>query len=509
MIRYITRISALAGIFFMATSCESYLEEEPKTFLSPDFYFQSESQILAAVNGVYTFMDDRLDGDLAAGSQTYLLLEYMHGYGEKVNGSGGNLGINQSISLSIADNNQYVERLWASAYWAIENCNSILEGMEGVSDEIIAPALRDKYLGEIYFLRAYSYFNLVRLFGPVPLKTSSTKNLAETEIELAPVDAVYAQIEEDLLKADALMSATSWGSVEGRVSKGAVKTLLAKVYLTMAGFPLQKGDEYYQRAVAQASAVVSSGAFYLFDEYSDLRDMANENMGEYILMIQREAQNAGSPVHTNMLPYPEPDPAISANGSFGGALAPAQSFFDSYSDGDLRTEEKAFYYSEHETLDNPDATVTFARPFIYKFWDQQAAETGNSGRNYPLLTYADLLLTLAEAQARLDGGTTNNTAAIDAYYEVRGRANPSEPKPGTLTTDEVLRERFWELAFEGHTWYDMLRTRKAFNPITGNIVDLIGYRTPGHPEGIVFQEQDLLLPYPAREKRLNPNLVRN
>lgn len=134
----------------MATSCESYLEEEPKTFLSPDFYFQSESQILAAVNGVYTFMDDRLDGDLAAGSQTYLLLEYMHGYGEKVNGSGGNLGINQSISLSIADNNQYVERLWASAYWAIENCNSILEGMEGVSDEIIAPALRDKYLGEIF-----------------------------------------------------------------------------------------------------------------------------------------------------------------------------------------------------------------------------------------------------------------------------------------------------------------------------------------------------------------------
>ena len=508
MKKNILNISWFLTFIVITTSCSSFLEEEPKTFLSPNVYFQSEEQVIAAVNGLYTYLDDRFAGTIGPGTQTYLLLEYLPGYGDKP-ASTGNIDLNQAITLGIAEDNLYIENIWETAYKAIENSNSIIEGMEKVTPDIMSENLKNNLLGEVYFMRAYHYFTLVRLFGDIPLKLSSTKDLSETAIELSTVEEVYAQIEQDLLKAESLMANNSWSSVEGRVAKGAVKALLAKVYLTMAGYPLQKGTEYYRKAYEKALEVVESSQFYLFDNYAELRDLANENIGEYIWMIQRHSQYAGSPVHVNMLPYPEPAQPISANSSLGGALAPAQTFYDSYADGDLRAEEKGFYYTQHEALDDPDQIVELGRPFIYKFWDERAAETGQSGRNYPLITYADVLLILAEARAHLDGGTTSDNAAIDAYYAVRNRANPDEARPSSISTEDVLKERFWEISFEGQTWYDMLRTRKAFNVMTGNIVDIIGYEAPAHPEGIAFEEEDLLFPYPLREKRLNPNLTRN
>ncbi len=508
MKKYILNISWLFTLVLVLTACNDYLEEEPKTFLSPDFYFQSESQITAAVNGLYTFLDDCFDSDIEQGSQTYLFFEYLPGYGDRPY-SGSTTDLNQAINLNIKEDNTYVEKVWETNYKAIENCNSIIESMDGATTDIISEANKNKLYGEVFFLRAYNYFNLVQLFGEVPVKLSSTKNLSDVESELSSIDNVYAQIEKDLLKADSLMVNNTWASVEGRVAKGAVKSLLAKVYLTMAGYPLQKGAEYYQKAYDEAKEVVGSGQFYLFDNYAALRDVANENTGEYILMVQRESQYAGSPVHFNMLPYPAPEVAISSVGSAGGGLAPSLPFFESYTTGDLRVEEKGFYYTQHEALDNPEQIVELGRPYIYKYWDSEAAESGNSGRNYPLITYADVLLTLAEAKTQVDGGATNDADAINAYFEVRGRANPDEARPGLISTEDVLKERFWEICFEGHTWYDMLRTRKAFNVTSRSIVNLIGYTAPAHPEGHQFEEDDLLFPYPLREKRLNPNLVRN
>jgi hypothetical protein len=508
MKKYNLNLSWLIFFIVIFSSCEKFLEEEPKTFLSPDFYFQSEAQINAAVNGLYTFLDDRFASDIGSGTNTYLFFEYLPGYGDRPFG-GSNTNINQAINLNIKEDNSYVENIWETHYKAIENCNSIIENIEMATPEIIGEGAKNKLYGEVYFLRAYNYFNLVSAFGEVPLKLSSTKNLSDVVQELSSIEDVYSQIVKDLLTADSLMVDNTWASVEGRVARGTVKSQLAKVYLTMAGYPLQKGTEYYQKAYDQAKAVVGSSEFYLFDSYADLRDVSNENSGEYIWMMQRQSQYAVSPVHSNMLPYPEPTEPISAAGNRGGALAPSQAFFESYTAGDKRTEEKGFYYSKHASLNNPGNIIELGRNYIYKFWDDDAAQSGMSGSNYPLLTYADVLLTLAEAKVQIDGGTTNNMEAINAYFEVRIRANPDELKPSILSINDVLKERFWEICFEGHTWYDMLRTRKALNPTTNDIVNMIGYKTPAHPEGHEFKETDLLFPYPLREVRLNPNLTRN
>ena len=135
------------------------------------------------------------------------------------------------------------------------------------------------------------------------MKTEPTVDLNTVKIPRSPKEDIYNQIVEDLKKAE--QSGLDWSDKTGHVSMGAIKTLLAKVYLTMAGYPLQKGNEYYQLAYEKAKEVIDSGAFSLFADYKDLRALENENSGEHIFMIQREAQDAGAPFHFGLLPYPE------------------------------------------------------------------------------------------------------------------------------------------------------------------------------------------------------------
>jgi len=121
-----------------------------------------------------------------------------------------------------------------------------------------------------------------------------------------------------------------------------------------------------------------------------------------------------------------------------------------------------------------------------------------------LIRYADVLLVCAEARTLLDGGTTHDASAIDAWYAVHHRALPSAVLPATLSFDEVYKERFWELCFEFQNWYDMLRTHKAFDVVNNKVVDLMGYQAPNHIRA--FAEKDLLLPVPYTELLKDPNL---
>lgn len=496
------KISYLIALAIMITSCDAFLEEDPKTFLNPDLYYTNDKQAFAAVNGIYTFVDDIMDSDIEPGSQSFIFLEFMHGYGERMRGQ-GTLDLVQANSHQIADNNSYVQRFWETAYTAIENCNSAIQGIEGMAEGTITEDKKNQYLGEAYFLRGYFYFNLVRLYGPVPLKIVSTKDVSNTAIELSSIEEVYTQIDADMTKAGELMDKFAWTNTSGRVTKGTVKGMHAKVLLTMAGYPLQKGSEYYKKAYDMAKQVYSSGEFTLFDTYEELR--TKENSGEIIWSVQREADNGGNPLHGALLAYPAPEKAVSASAAYGGAITVTQMFYNTYPAGDKRTEEREFYYTEKDALDG-SGPVDMGRLYIYKYWDDNAAKTGKSGANFTLLRYADVLLMMAEAKANADGGTTTDADAISAYYMVRSRALPNETKPNSITVDKVLQERFWELIFENQTWWDMARTRRAMHAVTTQMVNLIGYQTPSHTAP--FTEASLLLPYPIREKRLNPNLKR-
>lgn len=480
------------------TSCTGFLEEDPKTFLSPSEYYTTESQAKAAVNGTYDGLSRMLGSDIEIATVRMFNLEYIVGHTFRPRSAGNQE--NQFLLLSGMDSdNNILREMWRTVYFPLENCNSVIENIEACT--ILTDAAQKKRLaGEVYFMRAYYYFFGVQLFGDIPLKTESTKDLSNVHIPKAPKEEIYNQIVADLLKAEE--SGLPWTDKNGHVTMGAVKTLLAKVYLTMAGYPLQKGSDYYQKAYHTAKEIIDSQQFKLFADYQDLRAQTNENAGEHIFMVQREALNAGSPFHFGLMPYPEAP--ISISPSWGGGMAPLKVFYDSFDDKDVRKQEQQFFYTHMPKQGDASQEITFDKPYLCKYWDEEAEKSGKSGANVPVYRYADVLLMCAEAKASLEGGRTSDPTAVQAFYEVRRRAFPNESQPAAITTDQVLKERAWELCFEFQAWFDMLRTHRAFDPTTRQMVNLLGYKAPNHE--YPFKETDLIFPIPLKEVDLNPLL---
>lgn len=479
------------------SSCKKFLAEKTYGVLSPSDYYTSPTQVRAAVDGLYTGLSGYYATELAPATSPVFDLEYITGYTARPRPSGGDEV--QFLQLPVTYTNGSLETFWTSTYYPVENCNSVIANV--TSSTVIDTATRHKVLGEAYFLRAYYYFNAVRLFGSIPLKTTPTTSLNDLQLPKASQDAIYAQIVSDLKFAEG--SGLPWVDVSGHVNMGAIKSLLAKVYLTMAGYPLQKGASYYQLAYSKCLEVINSGNYSLFPVYADLHDAAFNNTGEQIFMIQRSGTYTpdNNMMHFSLLPYPsEP---ISKTPQNGGGMAPDLAFYNSYSDNDVRKQNQQFYYTSH-TQFGSNTVINLPRPYIYKYWDDVAEQTGKNGLNNPAIRYADVLLMCAEAKTMVDGGTTSDQAAITAYFNVHKRAFPNATQPSSITTDQVQMERYWELAYEFQTWFDMIRTRRAFDVVNNKMVNLIGYKAPQHAQA--FQESDLLLPIPLTEIQKDPNL---
>ena len=503
-------ITIFCGLGLLLTSCSDFLTEKPKTFLTPDDYFNTENQMTAAVNGLYSHLGGIFNGEIEVGSANYIFIEYMGGYAVRPR-SATTQAFMQARSLNVKEDNNAILGLWQYQYIAIENCNSVIAGIEASEEGVASEDVKKKYLGEAYALRAYYYFNLVRLFGPIPYKTTPTTELASAQLPLNSIEEVYAGIESDLIHADELMANVAWNQGNGHIGRAGVKALLAKVQLTMAGYPLQKGAEYYNKAYNTAKELYNANGASLFGSYADLRNEGNENSGEFLFSIQREPDKAGSPMHSAIIPYPRTNPEITASPDAGGAIASCLSFYNSYAENDKRRNNQEFFYWNIKSKDgSTDVELDVSEQmYVFKFWNDNAAQTGKNGMDYALIRYADVLLTLAEAKAMADGGTTSDATAIDAYWKVRERAvGASENKPASISFETVYKERMWELCFENQTLYDIFRTRKVFDTDKGQVVDIIGFHSPAHDEGVKWGEEDLLMPYPIREKRLNPNLVR-
>lgn len=490
------------GILLCFTSCDSYLEEKPESFLSPGQFYTTPAQIQVAVNGAYygqgEFTGDPSDTGIAWPYMStflglpiseYLSFESMTGMSFNEFGTGEGEEIFERMG-TIPNTNSYLETAYNGVYIPMENVNSVIANIAETT--VIDAATRDQYLAQMYFLRAYLYFHGVRLFGPIPLKTAPTNSISEVaEMPKATVEAIYNQIETDLETAETL--GLPWVDTNGYADLGAVKALLAEVYLTRAGDPLQE-TEYYEQAYNKALEVINSGEYELFEDYENLRNPATFNQGEHIFMIQREANVANNPLHYDMSPGPQ-DPIITVNQDFEPALTPTMAFYNSYDAGDRRTEDFAYFYEF-----SPGQIMN------YKYWDEAAAQASPSGANIPIIRYADVLLTCAEAKAAADGGTTSDAAAIDAYHQVRERAFPGILPPASISEDDVLKERFWEQSFEYKIWFTQTRTRKTLDTDTSEMVDLIGHVADMPVDRQPIMQDHMTLPLPFNQILLNPLL---
>ena len=508
LLKNISKVIVCSVVLLGPAGCSDFLDEQDPSNLTPESFYQIPEHAEAAIAAVYA--DTRfMAGGAGIFSDTWQMLDAPTG--TATTETAQNSDLNNLYSLVYDGNNLHLNQWWNGLYRVIAQANLVIENVPNITPMDEAQKMR--ILGEARFLRAWAYFYAIRLWGDVPLITTpQTATSEDFYPSRAPQEEVYALIVEDLVAAEA--AGLPWMDASGRVSLAAVKSQLSKVYLTMAGQPLNKGASHYKLSADKAMEVITyananPGEINLFDSYADVHSVVMDNTIEDIFEIQYLANVENNPMQDLMLPN---QVDISAYGGSPGSTVPTRSFYNSYEPGDLRVKNQEGYFYTSYFVDGTGDVYELGAPYIFKHFDVLAhGEPGNEGSarsdlNVPQIRYAEVLLIYAEAQNEIGGP---NQEAYNALKRIRDRAQLTTPDLGTYSQatfrEAVWKERWHELAYEGITWFDMVRLRKVFNETTKGFDDFVGHINLSSNQPL--EARHLLFPLPRQEMLNNPNLT--
>jgi tetratricopeptide (TPR) repeat protein len=363
--------------------------------------------------------------------------------------------------------NSNLHDIWNWMFAGVQRTNYFMEFKDKIDFEG-----KEEMIGEIRFLRAYYYFELVKWFGPVPLKIDQRFKIGdEKTIPRSPVEDVYAQIEEDLIYAESVLPEIAVQI--GRATKGAAQALLGKAYLY---------QKKYSEAADAFERIITDGNYTLVTDFSSIFENEGENGTESVFEVQyTDVEGAGF----GCLQCSEGNVAVGFSGvrSYDGPLftsgfsfnVPVQDAVDAFGLGDLRKEVTvldivAWADSTGATYSTGNEhTGYFNRKYIPRKRSENAQGDLNltNPNNYRAIRYADVLLMAAEAN-NLNG---NDAKAQDYLNLVRQRAfgdsNHDISLSGDALTDAIYEERRVELMGEGHRFFDLVRTGRAADEIEG------------------------------------------
>ena len=457
-------------ILLMGSSCQK-LKENPLASVTPGVYYQQQSELDAAVSAIYT----ELTPDYSFGFTTRMTSCF--GADDLTTDPGLNKGDMRAFDeLNGASNNASLFNQWQGPWNAVYQANAVLSNYKSVPTQTPAALLAvNQSIGQAYFLRAFSYYYLVRVFGPIP-------NLTKLEpVSYQPprdsVSVIYGTIVSDLQQAISLLPA-SWPGQPGRATSGAAQSLLADVYLTMAGWPLNQ-TQYYANAAAEADSVINSGTYSLDADFNTL--WTTNNSPESIFAIQFNV-TAGVPERSyGSTSVPLDESGLDGSGGWDD-FYPEINFY-------LNTPKcyrsYCTYYDTLKLLNSDKKTFTLVpwnsplthagHPYYKKF--RHGLVTGgipdgvhetdsviysitpSTNKAQDFIRYANVLLDYAESADM--SGSGPSAAAYNAVNQVRFRAGLPNMTPGLSQTafrDSVVQERAWEFAGEsGMRWFDIVR----------------------------------------------------
>lgn len=481
----------LVALILLSFGCsKDYLDRQPLDTINTENYPATAEELVTVVNGAYQPLQwpklynlRMWTSDIMAGNSI-------------VGAGGGTDGIEtQDMSNFVtSSDNAGVLDLWRGPWPGILMANIVIKTAPNLD---IDEAIRDRSLGEAYFLRAHYYFILARYFGDVPLITEPQSSDDDLLPARDPVSEVYEQIISDFNKAiELLPEKSTYGPADlGRVPKGAALGMLAKVHLTLGN---------YQQVVDLTSQVEALG-YGLNENYADNFNINSENGKESLFEVQY-ASDGGYSFWSNENQASWTSPFMGPRGSnfVGGAYGwnqPTQEFINSYEEGDLRKEASVLYegcppFDGNEYESSYSLTGYNVRKFLVPL--SEVSTYDNSPLNFPVLRYADVLLMKAEALNEL--GRTSE--AEDYINMVRNRAGLDDIQSGMNQEDfrdAVIHERRIELAFEGQRWFDLIRVENGQYAL--DFLHSIGKNNAA--------EKHLLFPVPQIELDRNPNLTQN
>lgn len=401
-------------------------------------------------------------------------------------------GFEQVNINTVGNPDEVTSELWNSYYTSISACNTLIRI---ISENTKLSAVELLPIdGEARFLRAFNYFQLVRWFGEVPLLTEENQNNAAKEPQ-ASVASIYELIVSDLKSAEETLPSTHEDA--SRPSSWAAKALLAKVYLSMAGFPLNN-TSCYALARDKAYEVISEDIYSLEKDFSQLWLWSNRKTNsEFIFALYASSDNGtGSYIHQAVRPSDHDE-----NG--WADWTGDKRFLETFPVGDNSRLKGTFYTRmiDGESWEN----TNLAQPYVGKYRDAGPKSGGYYGKAtankadgfFCMLRYADVLLIYAEAANQAEGRPSK--AAYDAINEVRERAGLG--KLSDLTTSQfdkaVLDERNWELAFECNRWFDLCRRH------------ILKESAQVYYPDAVIDDHNYLLPKPSDQMTIMTGIVQN
>ncbi len=465
----------------LVTSCTKMLEETPEDRLFSAGFYKTSSDAIAAVNAIYTPLRSNDLYGFRWGVIYTAMEDYVSGQGQYTA-----VGQYQGYPSAFIAN---TDLAWAGWYRTINAANIVLKYVPPIS---MSETQKNSLLGEARFLRALSYYQLVRGWGGVPIRTEPVENPEGLGGKRDAVGDVYAFIVDDLKFAEANLPSKQ--SAAGRPTSGAAKTMLADVYLTR---------EDWKNARTKAEEVIQSGAYSLVrvNQPADFEqifgaDVITSSEDVFSIKFSRSLGNL-------LPPFYHPANSAYASGGFGTFWGlPNYPLLAQWDNSDLR---KSFnLLTEYPNKSGVIVKTDPSRPIRFgKFKDPKAQAVGGHGNAVPVYRYPDALLIYAEAASQENGGPT--ALALERLNMVHRRAygqNPTAPAPVDFSltgqTAEsfrnlVLKERAYEFLVEGKRWLDLKRTGTVQQTIMA-------------AKGINVATAHLLFPIPKQEIDNNPDI---
>jgi len=495
-----------AGLF----ACKKTIDLYPQSNLNTGTYYSNLEEVKAALTGCYNGMQRSL-------SNEWQFTE-LRSDNAKQGAPGSTASANRDLSdldmFIPATSQQQIYNYWLATYNNIRNTNIVLEKL-GVTYDAGTGAItfnaitipisetdRKQLAGEAMVIRAYHYFNLVRLFGGVFLVHKPITPTEAKAMNRVSVADIYKLIEADLVTAAASMNSLKFNQIAGadvgRANRWAAKGLLGKVYLTLNRKP---------EAIAQLQDVITNSGYSLQSNYANVFAISNEMNSEIIFAVRYKAGGLGLGSHFGNTFAPLGTGSAVINGDGDGLNYPTADL-DTATNGDLRK----------PTLIGVFGTGTAAKWYVKKYlFPVTLVDDGES--DWPILRYADIVLMMAEAQGFTAG-------SIDLINSVRPRAGLPNYTAATITNvaqfeQALSNERRIEFAFENQRWFDLLRFNTTMTTVTAiqTIRDHYADEYQAHyrlylpPTPTLAELQayittnKLLLPIPQREIDTNTQLV--
>ncbi len=447
------------------SSCETSLVENPLGIVGEVNFYTNKGEALSGLIGAMS----QMYVDVALGPDDIKKNGYTDFNNDGIRDAPIVLGTEYGISH------------WQSTYKSLTNVNNVLRSayagkIQGASEDELS-----QIIGQAKFLRALDYFDLVRLYGDVPLILEDSPNPVTNPYSRTPVEEIYSQITSDLEDA-VIKLPESWSDAPGRPTSWVARGILSRVYLTMATAPMKQPSNY-AKAASLSKEIIQSEKFSLIPDVADVFKIENKRASEMMFAFEATTDDA--------VGIPNGLASKNSGGYSDGAL---DTTFAAYDFPDQPRRDAYIQLVIPDVLADPGNIVMIPwkqdfeyAPIIAKFNYPYVDAKDILAKavypiNVPILRYADVLLIYAEAANRENGGPTQE--AVDAINEVINRANGSTGTESLATTsmtmqafeEKVIQERKFELCFElGSRWFDMVRKELTQHHVTTDLFPIPEY----------------------------------